>query len=263
MLVELATTVERPDFIVGVSAGALNGAFLAFDPSQAMVDHMASLWSRVSTREALGLSWRSVLGLVGMRGFLADAAGMRRILETELPYRSFDQARVPLHVVATHFASGSDVVLSTGAIIPAVLASAAIPGVFPPVEIDGQELVDGVVAVRTPIAVARRLGASRIVVLPSGFTCVSSAVPRNVFGRAMHAVGLLGARQLRADFERYAGEAQLYVVPPPCPLNQSPYDYSQGAALIATAREYTRRWLDAGGLGRPGFPNELIIHSHD
>jgi NTE family protein len=263
MLLELAATGERPDFIVGVSAGAMNGAFLAFDPSQATVDHMAALWSRVTTREALGLSWRSLLGLIGVRGFLADAGGMRRILETELPYRRFDEARVPLHVVATHFESGTEVVLSKGPIIPAVIASAAIPGVFPPVEIDGRELVDGVVALRTPIAVARQLGAARIVVLPSGFTCVSTAVPRNVFGRAMHAISLLGARQLKADFERYAGEAELHLIPPPCPLSQSPYDYSRGAALIATAREYTRRWLDAGGLGRPEFPHELVIHAHD
>jgi len=54
MLAELIGAGVRPDIIVGVSAGALNGAFLAFDPSPGMVEQMAMLWSRMTTREVLG-----------------------------------------------------------------------------------------------------------------------------------------------------------------------------------------------------------------
>ena len=90
------------------------------------------------------------------------------------------------------------------------------------------------VVVNRPTAV--RLGATRLIVMPCGFTCVGKAVPQHPIGRAMHAITLLGARQLRQDFTHYSEKAQIRLVPPLCPLAQSSYDYSNGAALIAAAR---------------------------
>jgi NTE family protein len=262
MLLELIAAGVQPDLIVGVSAGALNGAFLASDPSNSTVERIAELWRRVSTREALGLGWRSLLGLVGLRECLADASGIRRILERELPCRDFGATRVPLHIVAADQTTGAEVVLNKGSVLDAVLASTAIPGVFAPVTIGGRSLVDGVIAAGTPIATAARLGATRLIVLPCGFTCVEKAVPRHALGRAMHAITLLGARQLRQDFEHFAGRVRLTLVPPLCPLQYSSFDYSHGASLIETARASTRRWLDSGGLEHSGFPDQLVVHSH-
>jgi NTE family protein len=219
MLTELARASVRPDLIVGVSAGALNVAFLAFDPSSTTIERMADIWCRVRTRDVIGLSFGSVLGILGLRGHLADSRGVRQLLERELPYKQFGGARVPLHVVAADQRTGDEVLLSSGELVTAVLASTAIPGVFP-------------------------------------------AVPRHPIGRAIHAITLLGARQLRQDFAHYKDRARLHLVPPLCPLAQSSYDYSQGAALIAAARESTRRWLDEGGLDRSEFPHELVAHGH-
>ena len=262
MLAELIANGLRPDLVVGVSAGALNGAFLAFDPTPAMIGRMTALWSGVRTRDVLGLSPGSLLALLGLRSHFAHAQGVRRLLERELPYRQIEGARVPLHLVAAEQSTGREVLLSQGDLIEAVLASTAIPGVFPAVSIGGRTLVDGVVATGTPIATALRLGATRLVIVPCGFTCVERAIPRHPVGRAMHAFSLLGARQLRNDFANLSDRAQLRLVPPLCPLAQSPYDYSQGAALITAARESTRRWLDEGGLDNPNFPQQLQVHSH-
>lgn len=262
MLTELLATGMRPDLIVGVSAGALNGSFLAHDCSLATIDRMARLWSRVRTRDILGLSWSTLLGVIGLRSHLAHADGLRRLLERELLTRTFEQTQVPLYVVAADQETGDEVLLSTGDILESVLASTAIPGVFPPVLLAGRTLVDGVVATGTPIATAVRLGATRLIVMPCGFTCVGKAVPQHPIGRAMHAITLLGARQLRQDFTHYSEKAQLRLVPPLCPLAQSSYDYSNGAALIAAARDSTRAWLDAGGLEKAGFPGQLEAHSH-
>jgi hypothetical protein len=52
------------------------------------------------------------------------------------------------------------------------------------------------------------------------------------------------------------------IAPPICPLEQSAMDYSNGADLIARARESTRSWIRAGGLDRGDFPDQLAIHSH-
>jgi NTE family protein len=262
MLIELITAGVLPDFVVGVSAGALNGAFLAYDPSPPMTEHIAELWRHVTTREALGLSWRSVFGIFGRSGHLADARGLEGILHRELPYRTFAETRVPLHIVAAEEATGAEVLLSEGPVVEAVLASTAVPGVFPSVTLGGRTLVDGVVAESTPIATAVRLGATRLFVLPCGFTCVDKAVPLHALGRAMHAITLVGVRQLRQDFERYSERVTLRLVPPLCPLHTSSYDYSHGATLIDAARDSTRRWLEGGGLDRGDFPHQLDVHSH-
>lgn len=262
MLAELIANGLRPDLIVGVSAGALNGAFLAFDPTTTMIERISALWAGVRTRDVLGFSIGTLLGLLGLRGHLASSQGVRRLLERELPYRQIETTQVPLHVVAAEQQTGEEVLLSKGDVVEAILASTAIPGVYPPVSLGGQSLVDGVVATGTPIATAVRLGATRLIVVPCGFTCVQRAIPRHPVGRAMHAFSLLGARQLRSDFANYADRVELRLVPPLCPLSQSSYDYSQGAALIAAARQATRRWLDGGGLDKAHFPDELVVHTH-
>jgi NTE family protein len=78
----------------------------------------------------------------------------------------------------------------------------------------------------------------------------------------MHAISLLGCRQLRQDCERYSPAVEICVVPPLCPLAQSVHDYSRGAELIRRARESTLAWLGSGGLGRTGFPGALLPHRH-
>jgi NTE family protein len=262
MLEALLAAGERPDLIVGVSAGAINAAFLAADPCAATVERMARLWRAFTTRRALGLSWRSALGVLGLRDHVASPAGLRGLLEGELGYASFDAARVPLHVVCADLNSGDEVVLSAGGVVEAVLASAAIPGVFPPVSVGGRALVDGAVAANTPIATAIRLGATRVVVLPAGFACAVQRVAGGALGRAMHAITLLGARQLRQDFERYSPTTAIHIVPPLCPVGHSSYDYSRAASLIARAHESTRSWLAAGGLKTLAFPGQLGEHRH-
>src|SRR5277367_1277029 len=262
MLAELIGAGVRPDVIVGVSAGALNGAFLAFDPSLDMVERMATLWSRITTKEALGLSWRSLFGFLGFRDHIANPQGLRSLLERELPYKLFSETAVPLHLVCADLVTGDEVVISEGDVAHAVIASTAIPGLFPPVQHHGRYLVDGAVAACTPISVAAALGATRVIVLPCGFACALNAVSKRALGRAMHAITLLGARELRRDYEYYSSLLDMRIAPPICPLSQSSYDYSNGANLIARARASTRAWIDGGGLTRGDFPNQLLIHSH-
>jgi len=262
MLAELTSAGERPAIIVGVSAGAINAAFYAADPSAATVGRMGRLWRSFTTRRALGLSWRSLLGVLGLKDHIASPAGLRGLLGAELGYSEFADAAVPLHVVCADLLTGHEVVLSEGRVIEAVLASTAIPGVFPPVSVGTRLLVDGAIAANTPIATAIRLGASRIVVLPAGFSCAVTRVAGGALGRAMHAITLLGARQLQQDFARYSASTPIHIVPPLCPVGHSSYDYAHAAALIERGKLSTRAWLEAGGLGRIEFPGPLEVHSH-
>jgi NTE family protein len=79
------------------------------------------------------------------------------MLLRELPYRSFSESSIPLHLVCTDLITGEEVVISAGEVIEAVIASTAIPGVFPSVLYHGRHLVDGAVSASTPISVAVRL----------------------------------------------------------------------------------------------------------
>jgi NTE family protein len=197
------------------------------------------------------------------RDYLVDPRALRKLLEQHLSYRLLENALVPMHVVATDMVLGSEVLLSSGPVVDAVLASTAIPGVFPPVRIDGRDLIDGGVANNTPISSAIRLGAKRVIVLPTGFACALKTMPTSAVGKALHALSLLVMRQLVHDIERFSSQAALHVAPPLCPIDHSPYDYTACASLIDRALDSTRDWIISGGLDQPhGVPHQLREHHH-
>jgi NTE family protein len=231
MLRELLAHGVKPDFVVGSSVGAINGAYFAGAPTPEGVARLAAVWR-----------------------------GLRRLLEAHLPYRTLEAAAIPLHVVATDVLGGALVRLSSGPAVDAVLASCAIPGAFPPVRLGERHLVDGAVASNTPIRVAIELGATRVIVLPSGYACALDAPPRGAVATALHAITLLIAHQLVRDLERAGDAAEVLTAPPLCPLAVSPYDFSHAGELIERAAAQTRRWLQEGGLEKSRIPGALRPH---
>lgn len=263
MLQALLDWGEKPAFMVGASAGAINAAYFASDPTRAGADGLEKLWCALRRRDIFPLNLRGVLGLLLRRDYLVGSHALRNLLERHLPYRLLEEAIIPIHIVASDMLTGHEVLLSSGSVIDAVLASTAIPGIFPPVRIDGRLLVDGGVANNTPISTAIKLGATRVIVLPTGFACALKQVPKGAIGRAMHALNLLVSRQLVHDAERLAGShVELRIVPSVCPMETSPYNYAVADTLIARAKACTRQWLDEGGLDRAVVPMPLHEHHH-
>src|SRR5947199_211530 len=101
-------------------------------------------------------------------------------------------------VVATEVTTGYEVVLSRGSVVDAVLASAALPGMLPPVDVEGHLLMDGGVVNNSPISVAADLGADRVIVLPTGYACALTEPPKSALGMALHAVTVTIQRRLIA-----------------------------------------------------------------
>lgn len=132
-----------------------------------------------------------------------------------------------------------------------MLASAAIPAVLSPVEWEDRTLMDGGVANNTPISHAVELGAERICVLPTGHACTLDEPPGGALAMALHAITLVTHRRLIDDIERHRDDAQLIVLPPPCPLSIQPIDFGHAEQLIAVALDDAREFLEGGGEERP------------
>ena len=262
MLGALTDAGETFDFIVGASVGAINAGYFAADPSAAGAHKLEAIWRAITRNDVMPVTIATAMNVVRRRGYLFGNEALRALLERHIPYKLLEQAAIPVHVVATDVLSGEEVVLSEGPVVEAILASAAIPGIFPPIRIGERDLVDGGIADNTPISTAIRLGATRLLVLPTGFACALRKAPTGVAARAMHGISQLVSRQLVNDIEYFADKARICVVPSLCPLEISPYDFSACAGLVDQAEASTRAWIAAGGLRTSGAPESLLEHAH-
>ena len=245
----------RPDLIVGTSAGALNGAFIASRPQTVRTaDALGRVWRELRRNEAFPLNpITGLLGFLGAHDHLVPASGLQRIVARHIDGGRLEQLPIPLHVVAVDVITGEELLLSTGDLHRVVLASSAIPGLLAPVTHDGRTLMDGGVANNTPISHAVGLGAQRIYVLSAGHACALERPPGKALGMALHAISLLTQRRLADDIERHRDDAQLIVLPPPCPLRIQPIDFDHADVLIRQAAREARRFFRDGRADRPAF----------
>ena len=140
MLRELVRAGQAFDMVVGASAGAINGAFFAAKPDLEGVRQLEAIWRGIARRDVMPVDLSMLLNLALRRDYLCDGSALRRLLERNLQYGAIEHAALPLHIVATDMLSGEEVVLSRGPVVEAVLASASIPGIYPPVLIGGRLL---------------------------------------------------------------------------------------------------------------------------
>jgi NTE family protein len=251
-----------PDLIVGTSVGAINGAFIASrPPTPETADELAEIWRSVRRGQVFPLRpLGGLLGFLGSRDHLVPQSGLRALVADHLEHQPLEQMPIPFHVVAVDVVTGEELLLSDGPTLAAVLASAAIPAVLPPVAWEDRGLMDGGVANNTPISHAIQLGAREIYVLPTGHACALEEAPGSALGMALHALSLLAHSRLIADIELHRDRAKLVVMPPPCPLSIQPIDFAHADELIDRSLADSRRFLDGGGAKRP--PIRMRMHRH-
>lgn len=159
----------RPDLIVGTSVGALNGAAFASNPSLDTVNRLREVWLTLDADRIFGGSIFSVAAnLVRTRTHMHSNRALRRLVDEILAVETFEDLAIPFQCVAASIERAAEHWFHEGPLTEAVLASAAVPGVLPPVEINGEHFVDGGIVNSIPISRAVDLGAKEIYVLQVG-----------------------------------------------------------------------------------------------
>jgi NTE family protein len=197
LLQSVSHTDVSPAQILGTSAGALTGAIYAEDPV-AGPSRLSYVWADLGIADVVSDGWWGLLKPTALtKVSLADSSGERESLESILQARTFDELALPMGAVATDVDSGEPVILDSGELIPALMASSAIPGVLPPVAIHGRWFMDGLASANLPASIAARRGAGSIIAFdtsPAGNREVSSALQHVV-----PAVNALLANQQRVS----------------------------------------------------------------
>ena len=217
------------DFVVGSSVGALNAAYFASAPNAAGVDKLGQIWCSLRRRDVFPVTLRSLLRFASDEGHLIDPSNLRLLIKRHIPFLNLEEASIPVHVIATNL-GGAAICLSSGLAIDRILASAAIPAAFPSVRIDVY-LIDDAIGSNTAILTAAKLGATRIIVLPTGYACDLQEPPKGAIARALHAITLLIANQIVRDLKELVGKVDISIVPSLCPLDVSPNGLLQRQAI--------------------------------
>ena len=248
-----------PDLLVGTSVGALNAAFVASRPqTPATADALARVWLGLRRADAFPLDLRALVrGLRRGGDHVVPDRGLRRLLDRHLGLARLEDAAVPLHVVAYDVEAGEERLLSHGPAAEAVLASAAVPGLLPPVRRGAALLVDGGVVNNTPVSHAVALGAERVVVLSTQPARTAAAPPRGPVALALHAFTLLIGSRLEADAARFAGRVELLVVDAGGAGRVAPTDFTRARELVAAGHSAAHRALTTTA------PQEIPTHVRD
>lgn len=250
MLLALFEHSITPDLLIGTSVGALNAAAVATNPTLEGVKDLANVWNTLESVDIFpGGNISRAWNIAKRDTFLVDNHGLGRVIERATSAREIEDLQIPIRIVACDLATGEEIVFCRGPLKPILLASAALPGVFPPMHLDGRVLVDGGVVDVVPIWHALSDDIDEIYVLnvSGGGTLKNLRSPLDVMTRSFAI-----ARQLRFDVElRNAIEhKQIYVLPRPIDKRDL-YDFNNSDKILDEAYKITYAYLDENRLPRP------------
>ncbi|GAA1998336.1 patatin-like phospholipase family protein [Microbacterium ulmi] len=205
----------RPQLVVGTSIGAINGAQVAADPSLAVIDRLIDSWASPEAAAVYGDGFLTqTRRLVRTRTHLNSPQPLRELLERRLGAdATFEGLAVPLKVVAASIERAAERVFESGPLIDAIMASAAVPGLFPAAVIDGEHFIDGGVVNSIPIGPAVAAGARTIFVLQVGRVEEPLEPPRTAMETARVAFEIARRHRYAWDVSHLPADVRLHVLP--------------------------------------------------
>jgi NTE family protein len=239
----------RPDVLIGTSAGAWNASVIAANPSLGGVESLVQTWEAlrgdiVFPGGRLARAWN----LLKRDDHLFSDQGLRALLEATATPGTFEELVLPLRVVATDLESGEEVVFARGPLIPALLASAALPGLFPPVRHGGRTLVDGAVVDTVPLWHALAGPVDRVYVLNITSELMDRPL-RSPIDVAIRAFTISRKQRFELELRSVPSAVDVHVLPAPTDDREF-FDFSDPLMIIEEAHHLAERYLDEAEAAR-------------
>jgi NTE family protein len=235
-----------PDMVVGCSVGAINGAGFAEDPTLARIERMEEVWLNTDAKTLLPRPWKlpPAVSLARRIEAIHQVDGLRQLIEQTLDATTFEELAVPFHCVATDVVDACETWFDRGPLLRPLLASAAIPAMFPSVEIAGRRYLDGAVVNDVPIQHAVDLGAEAVYVLEVGSFWQPWTEPKRPADSAIQAYNIARRNRFQRELDALPEGLDLHVLPHGDPPHLRLRDMSQAPLLMATAHKATTDYLD-------------------
>ncbi|YAL82066.1 patatin-like phospholipase family protein [Dermacoccaceae bacterium W4C1] len=247
------------DLVLGTSIGAINGAFYAADPTEAGLRRLSTLWEQM----AAARGWPELTDGTGQaprrrrvrpprpRGHLYPAGAALRALRSALPIERLEQTAVEFQCVAAGIETASATWFSSGPAAPAILASCAVPGLFPPIEIEGRHYLDGGLVHSIPLGRAVTLGAERIFVLHVGRVEQPLRTPRWPWQVAQTTFEIARRHRYIEESAQVPDGVQVFALP-------SGSDDAPLISLLHRNPDYVRNRVEAAAAASEAFLTEAL-----
>ena len=247
-----------PDLLVGTSVGAINAAFWAFHPGPDAGARLLEVWRQAARQPLLRGGRVAVLRrLIGGANHLFGAETLASILSGAIPASArLEDARIPLAVTVTSAVSGERRVLSSGPLHAALLASSAIPGIFPPVEIDGVSYVDGGVVANLDLDSVLEAGIDQALAVDL-MGVHAEAAPSDLWEMLQRSLVFALRRQSDLEIGALRGRLRVAVLRPRMPTVPLLGDFGRMEEMVEWGRRaaevFLAAHLDPGGRVLPGL----------
>jgi NTE family protein len=248
----LAARGLEPDLIVGTSIGSLNGAVLASAPIDQSTQRLTQMWDQMQASAVFGESiFKRIRLMLDHWTHFHSNDPLKRLVEQWVSFSKLEDAHIDLQTCAACIESSTEHWFTEGSVVDAVLASCALPGVLPPVEVGGRHYIDGGVVNSIPVSRAIELGATEIYVLHVGHIDDPLQVPRHPWDVAMMSFEIARRHRFHRELEAVGEDVEIHVLP----TGKQPGRYNDLAKLrynydkaiqghIEAAEQATTEFLD-------------------
>jgi NTE family protein len=219
----------RIDMILGTSIGAFNGAFIAGGVAPSALE---KIWLDFHLRQAVSLNWNWLVHPNRQPGFFSFNP-LRRMLRDTLPATRFEDLSIPLTIVTTDLETGLAVYWSEeGDLIEPIIASMSLPGMFPPIELDGHMHADGGIADNVPLDQAHKMGAKAVFLIECYCSEPGQSPPRGWSEILMRSFSITLDSKYRSDVDHLHRDMLIHRVHPRFDNDVSLMNFRQSEKLI-------------------------------
>lgn len=226
----------EPDLVLGTSIGAFNGAVIADYPGREGVERLTGFWEEATGADLFQTGFLDrAIRVATLKPAIHDTSELRQIVEHAIhPDTQIEDLEIPFQCVAASIEQFSEHWFENGPVVEAVLASSAVPALFPPVEIDGENFYDGGLVDSVPLGRAVALGADVVYVLQVGRVESPLRPPERLYEAALISFEIARRHRFATTMRSLPEGVEVHLLPTGSP--------------VAWDDKRQLRWKDSGGI---------------